>query len=394
MNVLAILFWFFLAILFYSYVGYGLVLFVLVKIKRLLTGRQQIAEPESWPEVTHLIAAYNEEDFIEQKITNSLALDYPKEKMKLVLVTDGSSDSTPELAKAFSGVTVLHQPERKGKIAAVHRAMAFVKTPVVVFSDANTLLNDQALKKMVRHFERQDVGVVAGEKRVLTEEKDSASAAGESLYWKYESKLKAWDGEWHSVVGAAGELFAIRRELYQPVPGDSIIEDFMMTMSIAGEGKLIAYEPEAYAMETASASVAEEMKRKVRISAGAFQAMWRLRRLLNVLAYGKLSFQYISHRVLRWTLAPLGLMLMFVLGPVLAWTLGGIYVWLEAGQLLFYAMGLGGWWMEQKAVRIKALFVPYYFLMMNLSVVQGFMRYRKGRQSVLWERAERKAVNV
>lgn len=393
MAILEIIFWTSLFILFYSYVGYGILLFFLVKVKRMIHGQTELPQPESWPEVTHLIAAYNESDFIERKAENSLSLDYPEGKMKVVMVTDGSSDDTPDKIKTFPEISLFHQPERKGKIAAVHRTMAFVKTPIVVFSDANTLLNKDAIKNMVRHFEKETVGVVAGEKRVLTEEKDTASAAGESMYWKYESKLKQWDGEWYSVMGAAGELFAIRRDLYQPVEADSIIEDFIMTMTIAKGGKVIAYEPDAYAMEYASASVGEEMKRKVRISAGAFQAMARLKDLFNVLKHGKLSFQFISHRALRWTLAPLGLILLFLLAPILAVLEGGVYPWLAAGQLVFYLMGIAGWWLEQKALRIKALFIPFYFLMMNLSVVQGFIRYRKGKQSVLWERAERKAVS-
>lgn len=392
MLFLSILFWFSLAILFYAYIGYGILLYGLVQFKRLLKGPATTPDLDLWPEVTHLIAAYNEGEVIEQKIQNSLSLQYPPGKMKIVVVTDGSSDDTPDRVRAYPEVSLLHQPERKGKIAAVHRAMEGITSPVVVFSDANTLLNELAIKHMVRHFQKPEVGVVAGEKRVLMETKDTASAAGEGLYWKYESKLKQWDGEWHSVMGAAGELFAIRRDLFHAVPTDSIIEDFVMTMSIAAQGYVIAYEQDAYAMESASASVAEEMKRKVRISAGAFQAMWRLRRLFNLFRYGKLSFQFISHRVIRWTLAPLGLMIMAILAPILAWTQGGIYIALAISQAIFYAMGLLGWRLEQKEIRVRALFVPFYFLMMNWSLIRGFVRYQKGKQTVLWERSARKAA--
>ena len=315
MNILLFFFWFFLAVLFYAYLGYGILLYVLVRLKRLLQATPEPAPPDEYPEVTHLIAAYNEGEFIDQKIRNSLALRYPVGRMKVVVVTDGSSDDTADRVRAYPEVQLFHEPERKGKIAAVHRVMAHITSPIVVFSDANTLLNESAISNMVHRFQDPQIGVVAGEKRVKMETEDTASAAGEGLYWKYESKLKQWDGEWHSVMGAAGELFAIRRDLYEPVATDSIIEDFIMTMTIASDGYLIAYEPEAYAMESASTSVAEEMKRKIRISAGAFQAMWRLRHLFNPIRYGKLSFQFISHRALRWTLAPLGLMVLFVLGP-------------------------------------------------------------------------------
>jgi poly-beta-1,6-N-acetyl-D-glucosamine synthase len=392
MDILIFLFWFFLAVLFYAYIGYGILLYGLVLFRRLLKGRPKPAALDIWPEVTHLIAAYDEGAVIEEKILNSLALKYPAGRMKVVIVTDGSSDDTPDRVRAYPEVQLFHQPERRGKIAAVHRVMEQITSPIVVFSDANTLLNESAIYHMVRHFQDPRVGVVAGEKRVKMEAQDTASAAGEGLYWKYESKLKQWDGEWHSVMGAAGELFAIRRDLYEPVALDSVIEDFIMTMTIAGSGYVIAYEPEAYAVEAASASVGEEMKRKVRISAGAFQAMWRLRHLFNPLVHGKLSFQFISHRALRWTLAPLGLIVMFVLGPLLAFSEGGIYLWLAFAQGLFYAMGLLGWRLEQKEIRVRALFVPFYFLMMNWSVVQGFFRYQQGKQTVLWERSARKAA--
>lgn len=386
--------WIFLFVLFYSYLGYGILLYGLVLIKRLNHGKKPIGVPNHWPTVTHLIAAYNEEEIIDHKIQNSLSLQYPAGKMKIVVITDGSDDDTPQLVSKYPNVQLLHQPQRKGKIAAVHRAMEILDSNIIIFSDANTLLNDAAIQRIARHFASPDVGVVAGEKRVITEAKDTASAAGESLYWKYESTLKQWDGEWYSTVGAAGELFGIRRELYHPVPKDSIIEDFVMTLTIAMQGYRIAYEPGAYAMETASSSVAEEMKRKVRISAGAVQAMIRLKSLLNPLKYGKLSFQYWSHRVLRWTLGPIGLLFLFFSLPLLALSTGGIYSWMAGIQLLLYLLALLGWILEKRELRMKALFVPYYFVMMNLCVIKGWIRFANGRQSVLWERAGRKATTT
>jgi cellulose synthase/poly-beta-1,6-N-acetylglucosamine synthase-like glycosyltransferase len=392
MQVIALLTWLSLCLIGYSYLGYGLLLYGLVRWQRWRRGTRHLVEPEQWPAVTLLVAAYNEADCIQAKLLNSLALDYPRDKLTLLVVTDGSDDETPALVRAFEGVQWLHRPERLGKIAAVARAMETVETPIVVFSDANTLLNPEALRRMVRHFEDPGVGVVAGEKRVQTAAADSASAAGESLYWRYESQLKAWDGEWHSTVGAAGELFAIRRALYQPVAADSIIEDFVMTMGIAARGHRIAYEPGAYALETASMTVAEEMKRKVRISAGAFQAMGRLRQVLRWQTQPKLWVQYVSHRVLRWTLAPLGLGYVLLALPLLAWQTGGIYLWLAMAQGLAYGLAALGWGLEQRQLRIKVLFVPYYFVMMNLSVLKGWWRYRRGQQAVTWEKAQRKAM--
>ncbi len=379
MTFLLFLFWFFLAVIFYGYIGYGMLMYGLVTWKRITKGKMQLPQPDSWPEVTHLIAAYNESDEIERKIRNSFSLDYPPGKMRLVLIADGSVGETAEIAAKYAGVRYLYEPARRGTISAIHQAMATITSPVVVFSDANTLLNHDAIKNIVRHFESPAVGAVVGEKHILAHPQDSDSAVGESLCWRMESKLKQWDSEWFSAVGSVGELYAIRRQLYEPVTPDSVIEDFIMTMSIAREGYVIAYEPEAYAMEPACLSISEEMKRKVRISAGTFQALSHLRDLFNLFKYGKLSFQFISHLALRWTLAPVGLAILLVLAPLLAWKLGGIYVWLAFAQGLFYTAGGIGWWMERRIHRIKAFFGPFYFLMMNWCLFLGWVRYQKGQ---------------
>ena len=394
MLTLKILFWLLIFIVFYAYVGYGILLYILIKIKRI-TGIPDSGSitPDYEPDVTLFIAAYNEKAFVAEKIKNSRELDYPAEKLHMVWVTDGSDDGTPEELKKYEGVTVHHLPQRNGKIGAMNRGMKFVKTPVVVFCDANTLLGRESIRRIVSLFSNPKVGCVSGEKRIFSKEKDAAAGAGEGLYWKYESTLKKWDAELYSVVGAAGELFAIRTELYREVERDTILDDFIISLRVAQEGYTIQYDPEAYAIETASANVKEELKRKIRISAGGIQSVVRLRSLLNVFKYGTLSFQYISHRVLRWTLAPLALLLLIVSGLILALAEGivglGLYSVLFWLQILFYVSALLGWYLENHSIRIKLLFVPYYFFIMNLSVFLGFKRYIKGSQSVNWERAKR-----
>ena len=394
MLTLKIIFWVLVFIVFYAYIGYGILLFVLVKIKRMFgSSRSKMLQGNYEPEVTLFIAAYNEKDFVAAKVKNSLELDYPKEKLHMVWVTDGSDDGTPDELRKYEGVEVYHLPQRSGKIGAMNRGMKFVKTPVVVFCDANTMLGNESIRRIVHLFSDPKVGCVSGEKRIFSKEKDSAAGAGEGLYWKYESTLKKWDAELYSVVGAAGELFAIRTELYQEVERDTLLDDFIISLRVAQKGYTIQYDPEAYAIETASANVKEELKRKIRISAGGIQSVIRLRSLLNVFRYGTLSFQYISHRVLRWTLAPLSLLFMLFIGFVLALNEGfagfGFYCiafWL---QVLFYLAALLGWYLENRAIKVKVLFIPYYFFIMNLSVFLGFKRYLKGSQSVNWERAKR-----
>ncbi|HEY0770860.1 MAG TPA: glycosyltransferase family 2 protein, partial [Sphingobacteriaceae bacterium] len=337
-------------------------------------------------------AAYNEENYIEEKIINTLQLDYPLNKMSVFVVTDGSTDSTPELVKKFHAVKLFHEPQRRGKIHAVNRVMKMVQTPIVIFSDANTMLNKQALRNLVRHYQDKTVGGVAGEKRIFKKAEDNASGAGEGIYWKYESFLKRKDAEVYSIVGAAGELFSVRTALYQAPEENIIIEDFYLSMKIAASGYRFMYEPDAYAMETASANVDEEWKRKVRICAGGFQAMAKLKHVLNPFRYGILSFQYISHRVLRWSLAPLFLPFIFAANVWLALQGSWFFMGVLGAQVAFYCLAALGYALRDKEISIKGFFVPYYFSVMNLAVYAGFLRYCKKSQSVVWEKAKRASM--
>jgi len=386
-----ILFWFCVFIIFYTYAGYGLLLFVLVQLKRLFLRKEELPYPdEELPHVTVVIAAYNEEEIIGEKIQNTLALDYPSEKLRFLVVTDGSSDNTPAIVRQYPAITLLHQAERKGKINAVQHAMQRVNSEIVLLTDANTFLNKDALRKIVRHYSNPAVGAVAGEKRVHIAPTADATA-GEGFYWKYESKLKQWDAELYSVMGAAGELFSFRTRLYRPVAPDTILDDFMLSINVVLSGYRIVYEPEAYALEMSSASVQEELKRKVRIAAGGIQAVRRLPQLWNVFRYPVLSFQYISHRVLRWTITPFLLVSVFFLNALVVGKGGAtFYVWFLVAQGLFYGLSLAGWLLQRREVKSKFLFIPYYFCMMNYAVLAGNWRYFTGRQQVTWDKSKRK----
>lgn len=389
MKTFELLFWILAFVIFYTYAGYGLLLFVLTRIKkkRFQTIKTEI-NAQDLPEITLLVAAFNEKDYVTQKVQNTRQLDYPANKLKQIWVTDGSNDGTPELLKSYNDVWVLHQPARKGKIAALNRAMKYVKTPLVIFSDANTLLGKSSIKRIAKLFSNPDVGCVSGEKRIANSVAEAAASAGEGLYWKYESALKKWDAQINTAVGAAGELFSVRTHLFKPVEPDTILDDFIISLRIAMQGYTIQYDPEAFAIERASANVKEELKRKIRIATGGLQSIVRLKALLNIFRYKTLSFQYISHRVLRWTIAPVSLVLIFVFNILL---LGEtkFYQTLFALQMVFYLTAILGWIFEHKNIKIKALFVPYYFFIMNYAVFAGMLRYAKKTQSVNWERAKR-----
>jgi cellulose synthase/poly-beta-1,6-N-acetylglucosamine synthase-like glycosyltransferase len=381
-----------LFIIFYTYVGYGILLYLIVRVLRWFRRPPAIVSKEPFtPSLTLIVAAYNEARFIEEKIRNTLSLQYPKDKIRFIFITDGSTDATPEIIVRYPEIELMHKTGRTGKIVAVHRAMTEVVSEIVVFTDANTMINADALLHISRHYRDEKVGAVAGEKRVQIDASADATA-GEGFYWKYESALKKWDSELYSVVGAAGELFSIRSALYEPVSPDTLLDDFMISMNIALKGYRIIYEPEAYAIETASANTTEELKRKIRIGAGGIQSIVRLKRLLWPFSFPLLSFEYLSHRLLRWIITPYLMILAFILNIFLLARQNNTdyLIWLMAGQVLFYGASLLGWLFEKRRIKIKIFFVPYYFCLMNYAVIAGMIRFVFTEQTVLWEKAKRK----
>ncbi|MEJ7693516.1 glycosyltransferase family 2 protein [Daejeonella sp.] len=390
-----ITFWITFLLIIYTFVGYGIVLYTMVVIRRIIKGKRVLPASEKLPSCTLVIAAYNEEGFIREKIENTLALDYEPGKLEILFITDGSNDKTPDIISEYPGIRLMHEDLRRGKVAAMHRAFETLSSEIVIFTDANTILNKEALVNIARHYSDAKIGAVAGEKRIRVEESADAGAAGEGFYWKYESALKKWDSELFTVVGAAGELFSVRRELYQPVPDDTILDDFMISMLVAAKDYRIVYEPQSYALEYASDNITEELKRKIRIAAGGIQSILRLLPLLNIFRYGLLSFQYISHRVLRWTIAPSLLILLLLMNVALVFeTSQSIYWLLLIAQLLFYAFAIAGMLLENRRLRIKIFFIPYYFCVMNYAVIMGIIRYVTKQQSAVWEKAVRKKGNI
>lgn len=387
MTALIILFWIFAFIVFYTFFGYGIILWVAVRIREALRPRPSHPVEVEYPDVTLLIAAYNEESCIAEKMENCRSLQYPEDKIHFVWVTDGSTDSTPDLLRGYPENTVLHDDRRRGKSAALNRAMQHVTTPYVVMTDANTILNAESIYRIIRKFDDPEVGCVCGEKRVLS---DGASAAGtEGLYWKYECALKKLDDRLYSTMGAVGELIAIRRELWEDIEPDVLVDDMILSMGIVRKGYRIAYCADAYACERPSANIAEERKRKVRLSAGGFQATSKLRDLLNPFKYGVVAFQFGSHRVLRWVLTSSLLVLLLPLNIAIV-CLGGpmLYTVTLILQILFYLCAFAGYFADKKGKKSK-FHVPYYFLFANLTTFAGLKYYMNFNGNAAWEKARR-----
>ncbi len=389
MPFIKFLLWLSIGVIFYAYVGYG----VLIALLARFFGRPTKRDSNYRPKVTTLIAAYNEEDVIEAKILNCLEQSYPTELHEIIIASDGSSDRTPEIVEKYAShnVILIHRP-RSGKMATVNRAMLQATGEIIVLSDANNMYNREAVANMVRHFADPKVGCVGGAKRILKSE-ESPSSSAEGLYWKYEDFLKRADTTFDSMVGAAGEIYAIRRELYNPPPADCLLDDFIISMEIAEKGFRVLYDPEAISSEGGSASLRDEFKRRSRIFCGGFQSVFRLPGLLNP-AHGRLWFQYVSHRVLRWVVTPFLVPLVFILNMLLLRD-KPFYKLMMVGQVIFYLLGLAGLRQLDKKGECKPrllLYPPAYFMFIHLAELAGFKRWVSQRQTGVWERSKRTAT--
>ena len=389
-----ILFWILLFLVFYTYIGYGMVLYMLLKVKQLFCRKKAQPvlpeNPEAYPEVTLMICAYNEEDIIKEKMENIRQLNYPKDKLCVMWVTDGSNDHSNELLSQYDDITLVTSTERKGKAAAMQHGLEVNKAPFVIFTDANTMLNTEAITEIMTLFLHEDVGCVSGEKRVAARHEGQVAAEGEGMYWKYESTLKQWDSDLYSAMGAAGELFAVRMSCYKPAPSNALLDDFMISMLILRNGHKIAYTSKAYAMEFGSASMHEESKRKRRIAAGGLQSVWWLRDMMNPFRSPIVAFQFVSHRVLRWSISPFALLALIPLNIILVvQNAGWIYTLIGILQIIFYVAALSGYVLELTGRKNKLLYIPYYFMFMNLNVFQGMSYLRTHKSSGTWEKARR-----
>ena len=365
MAALKIAFWICAFLVFYTYLGYGMLLWLLVRLKRIVRGKAERkalpTDEAELPEVTFMICAYNEQDVVDMKMENTLQLDYPHDKLHIMWVTDGSTDQTNERLARYADVEVVFSPERRGKTAALNHGISMVHSEITMMTDANTIVNREAVREIVRCFQDPRVACVAGEKRVMARHEGQAAAEGEGLYWKYESALKRMDSELYSAMGAAGELNAIRTRFYKPMPETALLDDFVMSMRMVDQGYKIAYTSDAYAMEYGSADLTEESKRKRRIAAGGLQSVWWLRQMMN---------------------PPLNVALVFLKA-------GTVYTVIWILQVLFYLAALASWMLEKQGRKNKLLYVPYYFLFMNLNVFRGMKYLSTHKTSGAWEKAKR-----
>ena len=371
------LFWVSLVVLGYAYVGYPLVLWVVARV----WGREP-RRGDQLPMVSILIPAYDEAAHIADKLTNSLALDYPKSRVEIVVAGDGSTDPTNAIVTPFAiqGVRLLALADHVGKAVLLSRTVPLVRGEIVVLTDASSILDPQALRRLVRNFADPQVGCVSGTYRLAGT--PDLRAQGEGLYWRYETFLKCQESQLHSILGAHGACYAIRRRLFQQLPAHAINDDYLIPMQVIAQGYRAIYEPEAVAWEREHTSVQGELARRRRIAAGNCQQILQLRQILH-LRSGWVVFCVVSHKVLR-TLAPL---LMITLLVSSLWLPGPWATVAVGSQGLLYASALAGYLCQRRGWPIRWLSLPFYFCLGNLAMLSGLLTFCVRRQRVAWERA-------
>jgi cellulose synthase/poly-beta-1,6-N-acetylglucosamine synthase-like glycosyltransferase len=360
------------------YLGYPLILRVLAGFFRY----EVPPDPTEWPSVSLIIAAYNEERVIEEKLQNALRLDYPRQRLEIIVASDGSTDRTDDIVEGYTaeGVRLVHVEGRQGKTVAQNRAVEKAVGEIVVFSDANTMYEPDAIKKLVRHFGRDDVGCVEG-RRLDYSHDSTATAAHELKFRDYESWIKTLESRVLSCTGATGPIYAVRRSLYVPL-GPDMISDLIEPMMVMYEHrKRQVYEPDAISREPVFGKMRREFRRKVRIVTRCLYSLTRVARVMNPLKTGWFSIQVISHRLLRWLL-PLLLLAVLCANAVLAHR--PFYRVTLLMQCGFYSAAVLGWVFEGVRLGPQVLRIPYYFCAANAASLVAVANWLTGKSVIAW----------
>jgi glycosyltransferase involved in cell wall biosynthesis len=383
MDTMKFLFWASLVVVLYAYVGYPILVDLASRMRRRADA--QASGGDELPSLTVIIPAHNEESWIGRKIENTLALDYPRDLMQILVASDGSTDKTVEIARQISaqGVEVVDLPDHAGKMATINRVMAQARGEIVILTDATALLERDALGRVIPHFADGGVGCVSGDRLCITS--DSSASEGEGLYWRYESWIRRSESRYHSCLGAYGQLYAVRRFLFPFIPGTS--DDFYVPMNILlSTGARTVFEPRARVRIPAAATLKREFWRKVRTHAAL---LWELPRLSQGLIPWKspIWWEFWSHHVLRlfvpWA------MVIALCSSVALWSAGPVYRLTLACQILLYSAAVAGLLLLQQGRRWKPTYACFYFLFANIAVGWGWVHWLMRERVDLWQKTER-----
>ena len=378
-TISQLFFWVLAALVIYTYFGYVFLLSILARLFRV-GGK---SDPEFSPQVSLLISVYNERQVIREKLENSLALDYPKEQLQILVVSDYSDDGSDDIVSQFSarGVLLLRQPERLGKSVGLNLGVSQASGEILLFSDANAIYQPDVVRKLVCHFADPQVGYVVGNARYAKASGDAPAAESEGLYWKLETWLKEKESQFGSVVGGDGAIYAIRRELFSPLRATDI-NDFLNPLQIIARGYRGLYEPKAVCYEEAGDSFEKEFGRKVRIISRSLYAVRRAPVVLLPWTQPRHWFALISHKVLRW-FVPVFLILLFLANLfVLQYRFYQVALLL---QLMFYVLAACGWAMKNRKKTPPVFYLPYYFCLVNLASLLGVFKSLSGSLSPTWQ---------
>jgi cellulose synthase/poly-beta-1,6-N-acetylglucosamine synthase-like glycosyltransferase len=379
MKAVETIFWLCAALIVYTYLGYPALIRLLARLRP-----RPVAKDDIRPRVSFIIAAFNEEKIIAAKLDNTLRLSWPREQLEIIVVADGSNDRTAAIARGYrdQGITVLHQPERQGKTMALNHAAEAATGEILFFSDANTMYEPSTLEAMIRNFADPAVGGVSGRKVVLSDEEREATK-GESAYWSYETSLKEAESLFDSIVTADGEIFAMRRSLFNPIPRRIVHDDMYLTLRIVEKGYRVVFEPDATSAESASHTLEDEFHLKVRYASAGYQIVAAFPALLLNPARW-FAWEFFSHKLTRWLIP------FFLVGTLASSAfLNAPFYRLAFGlQILFYGMALLGGMLPKRRLT-HVFYFPWYFSVMNTAALYGFARYFTIGQTPLWRKAQR-----
>jgi len=378
MRVIAeVVLWVAVAAIAYTYVGYSFVMALLARFRP-----QPVHRADIEPTVTVVIAAYNEERGLADKLDNVLDLDYPTDRLQILVGSDASTDGTDTVVQSYRkrGVELVRVEGRRGKTAVQNRCVETARGEIVVFTDATTVLRRDSLRRLVRSFADSRVGCVGG-RLIYVDRQATQVGHGGTSYWSYEAKLKSWESLANSLIGVSGCFYAVRRALYRPIEPD-LISDFVIALDTYRAGYRVVYEPTAISEEETLRDAEEEMRMRIRVALRTYTALRRRRRLLDPVRHGLFAVQLISHKVLRYSVG-LFLVAAYVANLVLVGSAG--YTALFVLQTAFYAMAAIGHFAYQHRNAKGPLALPYYFVLANLSALVAMVRALRGESITTWE---------
>ena len=339
---------------------------------------------EYYPSVSLIISAYNEDSVIKEKIENCLALDYPFERLEIIIASDGSDDRTNEIIRREASTRIIfHDLERMGKVNVLNTVIPKANGEILVFSDANTIYNSDAIKQLTKHFKNDTIGCVCGNLQLINP--DTKEVDGESLYWRYEKWIKKSESKLGVVVGANGAIYAIRRNILTPLPGNTINDDFHNSMQTFVKRSKLIFAEEAVAKEDVALNFQSEFNRHIRDGAGHYREIWHFVALLNPFR-GKYFLAYFSHRVLRW-LVPFFMISIFILNLLLIDKVA--FVYFLALQLTFYSSAIILFILKRNGINVGILNIILFFTSTNIALLIGFFKTILGLQSVKWDSTKR-----